>query len=407
MTLLWESYVGHWKPRLVSRFFCDPGVWCAMIIPVVIVSLTRALANCPGQRTLKRTALLLCLVSTSAPAQEPTMPARGPQLGLDREWSRLAGAAAWPDGRVLIAEQTIPELVMFDARGGVRWTAGRQGAGPGEYNALSAVVRCANGDVLVAAAARAQVDRYDTLGTVQGVERGLARGRLVGCRSAGETFWVWKVPALGDMPPPQSWFEIPYLVMRMRGARVMDTVGSSIGLTFLGSSREAGTDNPIGERPYHLVGGGVVYVCQAGSGKCLSASPTGSHRFTLPGTEKQVSAADWQRALAGRKREFTGVTGRSRAIMEEVTQELPRPERFGAFEDAAADDQGRLWVKTYARYGQPDSEWLVLSPTGATLQRHLLPAAVKILSIAGRHIIGQLLTADEIPIVEHFILTQP
>ncbi len=51
-------------------------------------------------------------------------------------FGNITGAVRLEDGSVVIADESIPEVRMFDAGGRHVWTSGRDGEGPGEYKGL-------------------------------------------------------------------------------------------------------------------------------------------------------------------------------------------------------------------------------------------------------------------------------
>jgi hypothetical protein len=59
---------------------------------------------------------------------------------VNTQFDRVYGAVRLPEGAIVVGNSGSGELRAFDARGQVLWSAGRQGAGPGEFGSHSSVV---------------------------------------------------------------------------------------------------------------------------------------------------------------------------------------------------------------------------------------------------------------------------
>lgn len=57
-------------------------------------------------------------------------------------FGNVTGAVRLEDRSVVVADQSIFEIWMFDARGRHVWSSGRRGEGPGEYEGLLLIRGC-------------------------------------------------------------------------------------------------------------------------------------------------------------------------------------------------------------------------------------------------------------------------
>jgi hypothetical protein len=353
-----------------------------------------------------RTLSLLLALTPPLQAQYPNVPRLAvttlPTLGADRDWTHLAGAALLPNGQVMVAERTIPEVVLFDPAGVARWSFGERGGGPGEFRALT-LTRCADGTVLVWDAGLARFTVIDTTGSYDLVSHPNGASLLFsGCNGLRDTYWSHR-NAGASPPPSETWFVGEATFLRQHRGRV-DTLGTGRTRYWFGVNMS--TDDPLGERAYPITGGGVAYLCQAGSGSCTSHRANGiTHTFTVNLPTPRVTDEDWRHANADRERRASVVFNpNTRDRFVRLFQSQPRPQRFGRFEEAAVDDQGQLWVKSYYRYGQPTARWFIYSPLGAPLYQVDMPAGWRPLGFSGSHVVGETLNDDDVPVVRQYEL---
>jgi hypothetical protein len=78
------------------------------------------------------------------------------------------GVAADEHSNVYVLDPQISRLVAFDADGGVRWTAGRAGEGPGELNQPSGLALNGAGLIAIMNQRRTRIDLWDTAGEYVG-----------------------------------------------------------------------------------------------------------------------------------------------------------------------------------------------------------------------------------------------
>jgi hypothetical protein len=198
-----------------------------------------------------------------------------------------------------------------------------------------------------------------------------------------------------------------YLSMRMEGKppQAGTTVDASWALSvgeasvaqgftrFYHTSPATSMDLPLGgEEAVFASGGSAAYMCQTGSGQChVYDSQTKTTRaFTVALPTRPVSDADWAYV---REKRLAGTTVAYRDKYKKVLDALPRTKTFARLETIRADANGRLWVKTYARYRQATALWLVATPAGEAVATVIMPSGLTPLAFAGTEMLGQ--TEDE------------
>ena len=93
-------------------------------------------------------------------------------------FGNITGAVRLEDGSVVIADQSIFEIRMFDASGRHVWTSGRKGEGPGEYEGLRLMRGCPGAAVTAYDGQLDRITELDSDGVVTG-HTGVRRGRSV------------------------------------------------------------------------------------------------------------------------------------------------------------------------------------------------------------------------------------
>ena len=352
-------------------------------------------------------ALVTAVLVVPAGAQQPAWPQRQITVvaagePLPGEFSRIAGAALWPDGRVLVAEGSTGQVTLFDAQGRVRWVRGRSGGGPGEYRWIQGMVRCANDLIGVYDTG---LSRFTFLGLDSGqvvhtrVEEKATKALLASCRN--EKYVLAGVQSLQITKPPAPGDRFTGLLALRAFEGPAEPLAT--GKTELLMTSTAFTDFPFGERAVLADGGSAVYLCQTGAGSCtvVNATDGTTRSFTLALPRAEVTAAQWKQSKDARVSEMAGPPA-AREQLARMVEEMPKPERFGAFETVRADAAGRLWVRTYRGYGESQATWLIVNQQGEPLASAVLPAGADPLAIGIGELIAQVRDADGAPQVQRY-----
>lgn len=81
-------------------------------------------------------------------------------------FGNIKGAVRLEDGSVVVADESIYEIRMFDARGRHAWSSGRKGEGPGEYEGIRLMRGCPGATVTVFDWSQDRITRLGPDGTV-------------------------------------------------------------------------------------------------------------------------------------------------------------------------------------------------------------------------------------------------
>ena len=81
-------------------------------------------------------------------------------------FGNITGAVRLGDGSVVVADESIYEIRMFDARGRHAWSSGRKGEGPGEYEGIRLMRGCPGATVTVFDWSQDRITRLGPDGTV-------------------------------------------------------------------------------------------------------------------------------------------------------------------------------------------------------------------------------------------------
>ncbi len=364
---------------------------------------------------MHRALFLAALLAAPVQAQQFQWPVRqvtATAVGapLSGEFTRIAGAVLWPDGRVLVAEGSTSQLTLFTPEGRVRWTSGRTGAGPGEYRWIGSVLRCAAGAIGVY---DLPLRRFTLLAADSGrvtatrLEDQSAGAVLVWCDSKSFVAGLPQPPLTGTPPPAPGKLFTQVIEVRVFTGGASRVLASGTNELFMASN--AYSDVPFGERVALAGSGGTAYVCQTGAGTCtVLALPAGTSRtFTLALPRAKVTDAHMRYALDARLAGVGALPAIARQQFTSLLAELPRPDRFGAFDALQADAAGRLWVRTYRQYGAAEATWLVVSPQGTPVATVLLPSGAEPLSIGSGQLIARVRDEDGVPSVQRFVFPEP
>jgi hypothetical protein len=309
---------------------------------------------------------------------------------------RIAGATRLSDGTVVVANAGTHELRAFSESGEHRWSAGRQGEGPGEFQSLTWMHRI-EGDSLLSFDQR--LDRltiYDGSGNlVRSFKVGgsndvgafprlpLHGGRLFA--SARTLFQASQLESGVRRDSAQG------LMFSMTG-ELLDTVGVFPGTdTYLETDGRSITvvEYPFGRSTYYAASGSQLYVGDNAAYEIRTYSPRGVLERVIRrrGVEKAITGT----LLKDRIEEILeGIESDGyRRRVEQIYDDLPTREgRLPAYSEIAADTDGYLWVREYPEPGELGNAWDVFGPGGRWLGSVQMPADLDVLEIGIGYVLG-------------------
>ncbi len=106
-------------------------------------------------------------------------------------------------------------------------------------------------------------------------------------------------------------------------------------------------------------------------------------RIAGPGPGPEVTDADVQR---WREEKLLSLSPGAPEGVRRVFEDVPHRATFPAFDALLVDDAGRVWIGAYARPGQAERDWLVVSPSGSAEGTLTLPGGAVALDASGDRI---------------------
>lgn len=294
-----------------------------------------------------------------------------------RQLHEVRGVLRLPDGRIVVANGSPPEIRVFGNDGREVETLGREGDGPGEFRSLDGFARAGEDTLAVLDLRLGRLTRFSTAAylddqpvpSVATTERAL--------RTTGGTWIVrtWPRPP-GGRPRntrPQ-WFRSALVLVEPGGGSV-DTLrtldGPWMDVTDLGPRWRA-------ERPWlshdtdFAVSGSTVWVGESRRFELRELNLEGrTTRILRVLREPRDATSDAVDSLVDRR--AAGVADpEARERLVRRLREGPVPDVLPVFHRLRAG-AGRLWVETSRSVPGRGSRWIVLDPEGSVEGRLRLP----------------------------------
>lgn len=319
-----------------------------------------------------------------------------------QELYRVVGSVRLDDGRIVVANGGTSELRVYDPRGRLLTRIGREGRGPGEFEALAWVGRLA-GDTLVAwdsgllrwtlftpegALVRSTTPRPEPPGMFPQVRGVLSDGSLV--ISSG-----WNVAALAAARPGVRQDSVTLLRYGRDGA-LSGTIARVLGgQEYVTRSGGAFSTHPypFARELFVAAAGSRVYVGNSERYRVRMLDPAGTVVGEAAGEESPaaVTAADRERYRRDRLSRIQVESYRRQ--QEQVLNEVRFPETFPAFAALRVDAAGNAWIADYAPQGRPRA-WSVFDPQGRLRATVHTPEELEVLQVGTDFVLGRTVDGD-------------
>jgi hypothetical protein len=309
---------------------------------------------------------------------------------------QVAGAAVLSDGTLVVANRGSHELRFYDAQGAHLHSAGGQGDGPGEFQALNLIDRFAGDSLLTFDLRNRRASVFTGNGTFvrsfrigeaadvgfPSIAGAFSSGRIVVRR--GAVYMAGEATTGPDRGPVQL------LVAGPEGA-VTDSLD-----TFPGSEAFVlSTANMISVRS--LTFGRAFIVSVVGETVALGNNDTFSVRvYDADGAIRHVvrqsrdpvaiEADDFARFEESQLEQIEDDDMRRQT--EDVLRQMPQHETFPAYASLRLDRSGYLWVEDYRRPGDEQPVWQVFDPEGVLVTPVRTPEGMRILDIGDDYVLG-------------------
>ena len=318
---------------------------------------------------------------------------------------RLAGVRGLvrsPDGGFLMAESSMSRLRLFSSGGVPHATAGRAGAGPGEFRDMLAMVRCGPRAVAVQDPALNRVQFFSmALGQTGwlALPVGYNADRILGCGERQRLIILADQPR--TIPVQKGLIRTVAVVAITSGSGTADTMHTMPGTDYLFARRVPGfVDLPLGQRALAAVGTSMVAAGSNMDGVITLFDLAGRRirRIRLETPRRRLSASEVLEAY--RERVSLEVNKETRMLLTAVLREAPTEAQSPMVEDLRVGLDDRLWVRAYPAEKSLTATWYLVSATGRLEGVLTLPRRFAPYEIGSNYLLGVDHDADGVVTVQ-------
>ncbi len=342
--------------------------------------------------------LPLWTIGDSAEVRIGSIDGSGPDV-----MGRIVGLALLPGGAVVVAEGQALELRAFDRSGSHLWTAGRGGAGPGEFmRTISHFSRLGEDSLLASdGGGRTMVFRadgtYARLVRLAEPEEGIGRSRVIGALDDGTIVSTYyKLMATTSSEIPTGITRGPERVGLLDSAGAVDTTFGefrSQESTIRVSTGASGEISSIEIRRLTM-GRASVFAVGATSVVAGETDRFELFRYDAAGGPTIVIRVETPLTLLSDDARQQTLAMDSNAV---VSDTLP------AFGTVRIDDAGRIWVQEFVPvFEERAAQWYVLDSSGTFVARAIAPRGFDPRVFSGDEVWGVRLDDLDVPYVERY-----
>ncbi len=342
-------------------------------------------------------------------AAEPLVDIGGADEEPAYQFGWVAGVLGLPDGRIVVADAQANELRFFDEAGRSLKTAGGEGGGPGEFQALIRILRLPGDSVGAWDARLSRLSVFSPAGD-------FVRARIIEpptkemfVRAEG-VFTDGSVLVSPDGsreygPETEVARDTVALMRYTAGGARVDTVGRFPGTQQFSTH---GTDNggwaarvavPFGLDTFRAVHGDRFFVADNARYEVSVRDADGRllRLFRAPHRAEPLTADEVKRY---RDDQLASASGGSfeRTIQERILAAMQFPETKSAFADMRVDRTGAVWLREHSVESGAGARWTVFAEDGTLLGAVEVPAGLRVLDIGADYVLG--VWKDELD-VEH------
>ena len=287
-------------------------------------------------------------------------------------------AVRLPDGRIVVADLYDASVRYFDASGRLTRIVGRRGDGPGEFQSVGWVGRCATDSVFVWDAALFRLTVLDAAGEVARTTPIAGSPAVAACSGTG-TLAAFAGERTTSRSGPEVWtqrYAGPLWLLDAEG----DTV-RPLGEVPMGELR------PLGRVTRLAMSNDRLYVGTADSAFVDVYSLDGQRQPALAVgiADRAPTRRDFERAVDAMVRPYP-----DRGAREETRNmllDIPIPERIPPYDGLFADPAGTLWVATWAA-ADGNTRLRAIDPGGSVLGDLELPVELNVFEIGEDYVLG-------------------
>jgi hypothetical protein len=337
-----------------------------------------------------------------AAAQPPNVPqwtlsAAVTAVGEEVEFQRIAGMARLGNGDFIVANGARFGLMRFGPSGRLISIAGRQGAGPGEFESLVWVGRRAD-TIAIYDPTHKRITEYNfsPAGKLGRIVRVTAAGDKGGHSVVGQLASGRWVVSTGTTPHwdmrdgqrDPTWIG----TIARSGDGKVAWLGQVPGLAILvykpSANRSTWRLGPVAFSPGPVVVavGSTVWIGDGANSRIQAFGPEGKPRLVqLPLTARPVSPAV---AEAAKAEEQAAQRGPDDGFLAARFTAPRLPKTLPVFGRAIAGPGGEVWIEEFATTKQAAARYLVIDPLGNPIARVAGPPGFRIHEVGSDYVLG-------------------
>ena len=312
---------------------------------------------------------------------------------------RPRGATRLPDGTVVVADDGAKNVKFFARDGRFVRSAGREGAGPGEYQLTQLVGACGSENILLYDGASQRLTTITQDGKLASTRLVLidepARRVPQSVSCSASKMLVILTQSSGPIPEGDVAFRSDAEL------RIQSIQGSpSHVLTKVpGPERHRFGNNagprPLGKRTLLAVGGDRIYIGtgDAPSIQVLTFEGTRLPDLRLPFRQERITSAAIRAYI---ERLIALNPRRSSALIRADYETVDYPEFFPLHGELLVDSEHLLWVEQYRQPGEDRSRWVIIDSFGRQEADIVLPATFRLLEVGAEYVLGTWSDEDDV-----------
>jgi hypothetical protein len=290
---------------------------------------------------------------------------------------RVAAAAFFPDGSLVVADEGSSELLFFSENGKLVRQVGGHGDGPGQFRRIEASIAVgADGKLFVFDRQSQRITLFNKEADVVGTYRIDLGGRYlpllpVARLETGYSVAILEARPLVDLPAGVHRREVQLVLFDEAGVLV-DTLGAWRGKEF---GAAAGVDEwlVVGFARSAVFGGASNFAVIASTDSVDVSLYRGTDALLNISGEHPIVNIGSRDQEAWTERYISSWPEPARPRLVRTSKLWPMRETYPALGGVVVDSQGQIWIGEYPRINSTHRAWYVFAPDGRPVGKMELP----------------------------------
>ncbi len=299
-------------------------------------------------------------------------------------FGHVVGAARLSNGAVVVADGYELTITTFDSAGRRINSVGGRGGGPGEFQNITWLQQCSDGDVYALDHALTRMTVLEGNGSTVRQFSFSEPSATLDC--SGKGFAILKVSdVITEAPSEKSPRYMGQLILLSNSG---DSVWAVSGIP-------VGENRPLGLKTRIALGDDRLYVGTSDSASVDVYDLSGRRQSALKvgGGVRSPTTHNYERAIDNLLAQLPGGTAQVRDMFKQRLMAIPMPEHLPSYSDLFVDPDGLLWAVTSAP-GDEHTDLQVVAPSGQEVGSLRLPLEMRVLEIGRSYILGAYLGED-------------